>query len=191
MPLSAPDRSANGTRASVSPERLREVAGHHPTGVALVTAPAPSPGQAPPAMIVGTFTSVSLRPPLVGFLPARTSTSWPRIRAAGRFCVNVLAADQKDVCRAFATADPGRWEVPHEAAETGSPALREALAWFDCELAGEVEAGDHWFVTGAVRDLGIRRIGSPLVFLNGDYGRTVRLEPAAPPGDGTRGRASP
>ncbi|MET8451523.1 flavin reductase family protein [Streptomyces sp. NPDC005209] len=161
--------STPGGQASVTADRFRRVAGHYPTGVVLVTAPAPSPRQAPPAMVIGTFTSVSLHPPLVGFLPARTSTTWPRIRAAGRFCVNVLAADQQHVCRSFATADPRRWEVPHHETGTGSPVLLDALAWFDCELADEVDAGDHWFVTGAVRDLGVRRVGPPLVFLRGGY----------------------
>ncbi|EFG07999.1 Flavin reductase-like protein, partial [Streptomyces clavuligerus] len=158
------------THGSVSGSLLRRVAGHYPTGVVLVTGPAEAPGQPPPAMVVGTFTSVSLDPVLVGFLPARSSTTWPRLRAAGRFCVNVLGADQGPVCRSFAGGDPGRWEVPYRTTATGSPVLLDALAWFDCEVAGETEAGDHWFVTGAVRDLGVIREGSPLVFLRGDYG---------------------
>ncbi|WP_329459897.1 flavin reductase family protein [Streptomyces sp. NBC_01497] len=148
---------------------LRRVAAHHPTGVVLVTGPPPAPHQLPPAMVMGTFTSVSLDPALIGLLPAKSSTTWPRIRTAGRFCVNVLAADQEELCRNFAAADPGRWKVPYRRGAGGSPVLLEALAWFDCELAGEVDAGDHWFVTGAVRDLGVQRGDPPLVFFQGRY----------------------
>ncbi|MFH9424540.1 flavin reductase family protein [Streptomyces sp. NPDC017529] len=170
MPLSGQTRSVRDGQASVTAERFRRVAGHYPTGVVLVTGPRPEPEQPPPAMVVGTFTSVSLHPALVGFLPSQSSTTWPKIRAAGRFCVNVLGADQQQVCRDFATGDPRRWEVPHQETATGSPLLLDALAWFDCEVAGEVAAGDHWFVTGEVRGLGVRRLGPPLVFLRGGYG---------------------
>lgn len=173
-------RPAHGSPAHGSPaqagepaaatERFRRVAGHYPTGLVLVTAPRPAPHLPPPAMVMGTFTSVSLQPTLVGFLPSKSSTTWPRIRAAGRFCVNVLAADQEQLCHSFTSAAPGRWEIPHRETATGSAALRDAIAWFDCELAGEVDAGDHWFVTGAVRDLGVQRSAPPLVFLRGGYG---------------------
>ncbi|MFI1168018.1 flavin reductase family protein [Streptomyces sp. NPDC020801] len=161
---------AHGSRPPVTSEQFRRVAGHYPTGVVLLTAPRPAPHQPPPAMVMGTFTSVSLHPTLVGFLAAKSSTTWPRIRAAGRFCVNVLAADQEETCRSFASADPGRWRVPHRQTATGSPVLLDAIAWFDCEMAGEVGAGDHWFVTAAVRDLGVQRSDPPLVFFQGRYG---------------------
>ncbi|WP_328320529.1 flavin reductase family protein [Streptomyces sp. NBC_00388] len=169
----------HGSPPAATAERFRRVAGHYPTGLVLVTAPRPAPHQPPPAMIMGTFTSVSLQPALVGFLPAKSSTTWPRIRAAGRFCVNVLAADQEHLCRSFTSAAPGRWDVPHRETATGSTALLDAIAWFDCEMAGEVEAGDHWFVTGAVRDLGVQRPGPPLLFFQGGYGACGPLPEAA------------
>ncbi|HEY8987305.1 MAG TPA: flavin reductase family protein [Streptomyces sp.] len=148
---------------------LRSVLGHYPTGVALVT----GPGEPPAGMIVGTFTSVSLDPPLVGFLPSKASTTWPRIRAGGSFCVNVLGAHQREVCAAFTSRDPARWEVPHRPAPSGAPALSGALAWIDCDLADETETGDHWFVTGRVRRLQVQCDGEPLLFLRGEFGACV------------------
>ncbi|QKV97088.1 flavin reductase family protein [Streptomyces sp. NA02950] len=186
MSRSVQGSSVQCGQESVAAGRLRWVAGHYPTGVVLVTGPRPAPEQPPPAMVVGTFTSVSLHPALVGFLPSQSSTTWPRIRAAGRFCVNVLGADQEQVCRSFATIDPHRWEVPHQETATGSPVLLDALVWFDCEVAGEVAAGDHWFVTGAVHDLGVQRPGPPLVFLRGDYGHFAEGSDAARSGQPAR-----
>ena len=81
-------------------KRFRQVLGHYPTGVTVVTA-VDADGQ-PAGMAVGSFTSVSLDPPLVAFLPDKSSTSFPRIRRASSFCVNVLSAEQENVCRAFA-----------------------------------------------------------------------------------------
>ncbi|MEU7576330.1 flavin reductase family protein [Streptomyces sp. NPDC041068] len=166
---------------------FRTVLGRCPTGVALVTAPAGRPGADPLGMVVGTFTSVSLDPPLVGFLPARTSTTWPGIRAAGRFCVNVLSAGQQDVCEAFVAKSPRRWEIPYRLSPSGCPVLSEAVAWIDCAVHAQIEAGDHWFVTGAVRALGPGRQAPPLVFLGGRYG-TYAPRPA--PSDQAWGSAT-
>ena len=61
--------------------------GHFPTGVTIVTGLAEDE---PAGFTIGSFTSVSLDPPLVGFLPQVSSDTWQVMAAAGRFCVNVL-----------------------------------------------------------------------------------------------------
>jgi flavin reductase (DIM6/NTAB) family NADH-FMN oxidoreductase RutF len=124
-------------------------------------------------MSVGSFTSVSLDPPLVAFCPARTSTSWPRIRTAGSFCVNLLTARQETVCRAFASQAEDkfvglRWQ-PSPA--TGSPLFDGVAAWIDCEIAEVISAGDHFIVLGAVLDLDHADPDLPLIFHRGGYGR--------------------
>ncbi|MCB2062129.1 MAG: flavin reductase family protein, partial [Novosphingobium sp.] len=75
------------SEATIDPAHFRQVLGAYPTGVAVITAM--DTEGAPAGMVVGTFTSVSLDPPLVGFLPDKSSSSWPKIESAGRFCVNV------------------------------------------------------------------------------------------------------
>ena len=85
---------------SIDPAGFRRVLGHFPTGVAVVTG-IDEAGK-PVGMAVGSFSSVSLDPPLVAFMPDRRSTSWPRLRPSGAFCVNILGAEQESVCRAFA-----------------------------------------------------------------------------------------
>ena len=71
---------------------FRETLGHYPTGVAVVTVV--DDDGAPDGMVVGTFSSVSLDPPLIAFFPATSSRSFERIRTASAFCINVLASDQ-------------------------------------------------------------------------------------------------
>jgi flavin reductase (DIM6/NTAB) family NADH-FMN oxidoreductase RutF len=85
----------------IDPKTFRGVLGHVPTGVVVVTAI--DTDGAPAGLAIGSFTSVSLDPALVAFLPDKSSSSFPKIREAGRFCVNVLAATQESVCRSFAT----------------------------------------------------------------------------------------
>jgi flavin reductase (DIM6/NTAB) family NADH-FMN oxidoreductase RutF/DNA-binding IclR family transcriptional regulator len=167
---------------SIDPKRFRHVLGHFPTGVAVVTAAHAEHG--PVGMAVGSFTSVSLDPPLVAFLPDRSSSSFPRIRETGSFCVNVLADDQEPVCRAFATRGVDKYAgnewIP---GPTGSPILSGAVAWIDCDIGDVLEAGDHYIVVGRVRDLQVAGESSPLLFFRGGYGRfsTASLSaPAAP-----------
>lgn len=148
---------------------FRQVLGHYPTGVCVVTAVAED-GEAL-GMVVGSFTSVSLEPPLVAFLPARSSSTWPRIAKVGRFCVNVLASDQLALCKQLAKSGPDKFaDVSHRASANGSPILDGVVAWIDCVLDNVVEAGDHDIAIGRVAALEIERVGNPLIFFQGRYG---------------------
>lgn len=148
---------------------FRRVLGQFPTGVTLVTAQVAGE---PSGLLIGSFASVSLDPPMIAFYPGKGSTTWPRIREAGSFCVNVLAADQEDVCRAMLSKDAGRFGrfswAPSTA--TGSPALAEAVAWIDCRIESVADAGDHWMVLGRVVDLDMGD-RMPLLFFRGGFGR--------------------
>ncbi len=156
---------------------FRRILGHYPTGVCVVTAALES---GPVGMVVGSFTSVSLEPALVAFLPDRRSTTWPRIEAAGHFCVNVLAERQQAVCQAFSSKTGGRFDsVPYRLGETGVPIIEGVVAWIDCQLHAVHEAGDHFIAIGAVRALDVERADPPLVFVRGGYGTVSPCAPEA------------
>jgi flavin reductase (DIM6/NTAB) family NADH-FMN oxidoreductase RutF len=175
--MTAPD-----SMTAVNPRWFRQVLGTYPTGVCVITAI--HPDGAPVGMAVGSFTSVSLDPPLVGFLPDHASTSWPKIRAAGRFCVNILGADQEPVCRAFAAKAPDKFAgLGWRPGPTGSPILDGAVAWIDCDLDTVHPAGDHDIVIGRVSELGLGNPSLPLVFFEGGYGRFEPLSRAAADAD--------
>lgn len=154
----------------LDPRLFRDVLGHYPTGVVLVTAISRS-GE-PIGMIVGSFTSVSLDPPLVAYLPTRSSKSYAVLREVDTFCINVLAADQEMLCRRFASPGDDKWAgVEWDASPGGAPILDDAVAWIECTTESEVEAGDHYIVLGAVQHLGVQNPSSPLLFFQGGYGR--------------------
>lgn len=132
--------------------RFRQVLGHFPTGVTVVTGLSAS-GE-PGGLTIGSFCSVSLEPPLVGFLPAVKSRSWADIQPSGSFCVNILGADQADLCWRFAKESEGRFEgIDWRKAPSGSPILPGVIGWIDCRTEQVIEMGDHWFVLGAVQAL--------------------------------------
>jgi flavin reductase (DIM6/NTAB) family NADH-FMN oxidoreductase RutF/DNA-binding IclR family transcriptional regulator len=162
----------------IDPTRFRSVLGHFPTGVAVVTG-LDAEG-APAGMAVGSFSSVSLDPPLVAFMPDKSSTSWPKFRDAGSFCVNILGAEQESVCRTFATRGGDKFaELSWRPAGSGAPVLDGVLAWIDCDTEVVHEAGDHFIVIGRVRELDIGTPALPLVFFQGGYGRFSSLSLAA------------
>lgn len=159
---------------TIDPGRFRQVLGNYPTGVTVVTA-IDQRGH-PAGMSVGSFTSVSLDPPLVAFLPDRSSTSFPRIRTATSFCVNVLGADQAALCRAFAGRGGDKFAgVSWRPTASGAPRLAGVAAWLDCAFESITEAGDHYLVLGRVLDLDGAPGHRPLVFFQGGYGRFTPL----------------
>lgn len=160
--------------ASFDGATFRRVLGHYPTGVCVVTAVDET--GAPIGMAVGSFTSVSLDPPLVAFFPDKRSTSWPRIEKAGRFCVNVLSSEQEHVCRQFSASGSDKFAgISHRVSANGSPILDGVVAWIDCELDAVHEAGDHYIVLGRVVALEVEKAGLPLLFFQGAYGAFSRL----------------
>jgi 3-hydroxy-9,10-secoandrosta-1,3,5(10)-triene-9,17-dione monooxygenase reductase component len=153
-----------------SERHFRNVLGSYPTGVAVITALA-SDGQ-PAGMAVGSFTSASLDPPLIAFLPDKRSTSFPRIRTAEAFCVNVLAADQQSVCAMFAARGGDKFaRVDWTPTGAGAPRIADVAAWIECEFVSITEAGDHYPVIGRVLELDCPGDRPPLVFCGGRYGK--------------------
>lgn len=159
-------------RADMNGDRgvFRTVLGRYPTGVIAVTAADPRDGR-PCGLAANSFTSVSLTPPLVSFCVAHTSTSWPRIAEAGRYCLNLLGADQEHVCRRMARAGGDKFAgLAWRPSPSGSPILDGALAWIDCRPEAEHRAGDHVIVVSRVLALEELHDGPPLVFYRGGYG---------------------
>lgn len=145
---------------------LREIMRHVPSSVAVVTA---LHDEGPVGMTVGSFTSASLDPPLVSFFAGKSSTTWPLVREAGRFCVNVLSAPQHQVAAAFAVRDADRFGGRRwTRSPLGSPVLAGVLAWLDCELDAVHEVGDHVAVSGLVHGAHAAAEAHPLVFFRGE-----------------------
>jgi 3-hydroxy-9,10-secoandrosta-1,3,5(10)-triene-9,17-dione monooxygenase reductase component len=154
--------------AEFDPGVFRKTLGNVPTSVSVVTSL--DHAGALVGMVVGTFTSVSLEPALVGFLPSKQSRTWQQIEATGRFCVNVLGHDQFALCKQMAGNHQGRFSnVEYSLRESLFPVLTGSIASFCCNLHSVLDAGDHVFVLGEVSDMQVARDVAPLVFFRGVY----------------------
>jgi 3-hydroxy-9,10-secoandrosta-1,3,5(10)-triene-9,17-dione monooxygenase reductase component len=147
----------------------RTVMGHLPTGVVAISAILPGTST-PCGMVVGSFQSLSLEPALVSFSVADTSTSWPKLRSAGRLCASVLALGQEPVCKALSSKHPDKFAyVDWTLSLAGSPRIAGAHAWIDCHVVEELRGGDHVIVIAEVIEMDMG-VGEPLVFHKGRLG---------------------
>lgn len=164
---------------SIDTQTYRTTLGNYPTGVVIVTA-ADTAGR-PMGMIVGTFNSVSMDPPLVQFLPMKSSHTFAALRQASSFCINVLAADQLELCTSFAMLREDRFAgTAWRPAPSGAPILDGVVSWLDCTYDSVLEAGDHYIVLGAIQDMAVERSALPLLFFQGGYGRFTPASLVAP-----------
>ena len=149
--------------------RYRRTLGHFASGLCVITA---VDDATPVGFTCQSFSALSLDPALVMFCTNKSSNTWPRIHHAGSFCVNILAAEQQDYSRRFATTGDDKFEgLVYDVGPTGSPYLRDVIAHIDCRLEAVLDGGDHLIVVGRVMDLDLVREGAePLVFYRATYG---------------------
>lgn len=148
---------------------FRTVLGHFPTGVTVVTA---NGSEGPVGVAIGSFVSISLDPPLVGFFLGTQSGSWKPMEQAGHFCVNILCEDQLTLCGVMASKADDKFDGVDvkPAPMTGAPVLPDIHAMIDCRIEQVVEAGDHNLIVGRVLAMETLRDAPPMVFYKGQYG---------------------
>ena len=170
------------------PDRFRQVIGHFPTGVTVVTCRGPG---GPVGLTTNAVASLSLDPVLLLVCFDRASRTLPAVRAARRFAVNILAAGQEDLARAFASkrTPAEKFEAATHRVAHGVPVLDGAVGWLACDLRDLHDGGDHVIGVGAVTACDDDPSREPLVFHDGAYrtldpgGPRPSRQPAAP---GTR-----
>jgi flavin reductase (DIM6/NTAB) family NADH-FMN oxidoreductase RutF len=165
-----PRLTGRAVDGAVTPRMMKDVLRNFGTGVTVITAMS---ADGPIGFTCQTFASLSLDPPLVSFCPARTSTTWPRIREIGQFTINILADDHSWLSDTFAQAGASGADkfdgVGFSVSSGGSPVLEGVLAWVDCRLHAEHDGGDHTIVVADVLDLDATADVNPLFYFRGGY----------------------
>lgn len=146
---------------------LRRAFGSFATGVTVVTT-RDEIGR-PVGFTANSFASVSLEPPLLLVCLANGMRSFPVFASAQAFAVNILAEDQQELSRTFASRGIDKFAATawHQQA-TGSPLLEGVVAWFDCRVHDLVAAGDHAIMIGSIEAYAYND-RAPLGFCAGAY----------------------
>jgi len=151
----------------VSSEAFKAAMRRFATGVAIVTTT--NEGRIH-GFTANAFASVSAEPPTVLICVNRNARAHPLISASQRFCVNILASDQRALAEQFADREPQtRFDgVAYRFGPSGSPVLAGTLAYVDCVLGEELTAGTHTIFLGGVIEAG-ERDGAPLGYYDRRY----------------------
>jgi len=161
---------------SLATETFREVMGRLAGGVTVATAQHADGG--PRGFTATAVCSVSLDPPLVLVCVGRDAQTLKAIRASGRYALNFLrSGDTANSDRFAGSGEPKFEEFEWAAAPGGSPLLPGTLAWVECEVEREIEAGDHAIFIGRVTEARVEGPdGAPLVHFGGLYHTVTRLD---------------
>jgi 3-hydroxy-9,10-secoandrosta-1,3,5(10)-triene-9,17-dione monooxygenase reductase component len=127
-------------------------------------------GDGPKGCTVNSLTSLSLDPLLLLVALHARSSTLEAVRASSHFCVNVLAADQEDLCHRFArpAADVDKFAGLDYQVVDGTPVLGGCLATIRCEAEKVLSGGDHEIVVA--RPLaGHTTDAAPLIFFRRGY----------------------
>jgi 3-hydroxy-9,10-secoandrosta-1,3,5(10)-triene-9,17-dione monooxygenase reductase component len=154
---------------TIEPLSFREALGHYASGITVITSHLDGE---PIGFTCQSFYSVSTSPPLVSFSVMASSASYPKIRQAGRFVVNILSGEQAGISNQFARKGTDKWHaVEWQQSPLGNPIIAGSLHWLDCKIHAEHAAGDHLIVIGEVKALSLQAtaVTQPLLYFKGQY----------------------
>jgi flavin reductase (DIM6/NTAB) family NADH-FMN oxidoreductase RutF len=156
-----------GDATPVDSDRFRRACARFATGITVVTTLDPDGN--PHGMTANSFTSVSLDPPLVLVCVDFRAKILHTLRNAERLGINVLSEHQQDLSSTFARSGADRFSgVQWHAGASGVPLLPGALAWLECVLVNNVEAGDHAILIARVNHAECHD-GRPLLYFSSGY----------------------
>ncbi len=151
--------------------------GHFASGVTIITAW--DADKRPTGLTASSFASVSLHPPLILVCVSQKAQSYPAIKAAGRFAVNILSQGQEAISRRFATAPTATGDekfagLEYRSGPFGLPILGDALAELECTVVHAYPGGDHTIFVAQVEAADCRTPDAgkePLLYFRGKYSR--------------------
>ena len=125
----------------------------------------------PAGITVSAFSSVSLEPPLILVCIDKRASLHDHLTEGTHFAVNILAEDQQNISRLFASKDEDRFDgARFTPGAAGAPLLNEALAYIECRVVHAYPGGDHTIIVGEVESTSVAE-HKPLAYYRGCYNR--------------------
>ncbi|MEK4023686.1 flavin reductase family protein [Sporosarcina sp. FSL W7-1283] len=162
----------------IEPREFRNTVGHFATGITVITT---INGKEKIGLTANAFSSLSLDPPLILVCIDKRSGSLKALKRDHPFAVNLLKKSQETECWRYAKSSGDKFEgAAYKLSEEGVPILEDNLATIECVVADIIEGGDHYIVTGLVKNASYDDQGEPLIFFRGkieqlELAKTVEL----------------
>lgn len=147
---------------------FKEVMGNYPTGVTVVTST--SKEGEPVGLTVNSFASVSLDPMLILWSIDHDVSSLEEFKNASGFVVHILAGDQQELCKTFASKKDRFQYTDWSLSKYSFPILTNTFSVIQCNTFKQVEAGDHTILIGEVVDIQIDRNKEPMMYHRRKFG---------------------
>jgi flavin reductase len=152
---------------------LRSMMARFATGVTVIAA---REGPLLAGMTANAIASVSIDPPLMLASVNRKSETHAAIIGSHAFAISILADGQQELADCFAQSTTAAklqrfCDAPWREAETGSPILEGAIAYFDCRLIATHPGGDHSIFVGEIVAAGFEEHAEPLIWYASGYRR--------------------
>lgn len=145
---------------------LRDVMGDVCTPVAVVTS---CTDGKPFGSTVSAFTSLSMNPPMVLVALSRESETLRVVMSSGKFGVNVLGSENKDLAATFARKAVDKFQGVQWRLSSGTPRIIDAAAWIACDVSTLTDGGDHVIISGHVVDAQLNT-AAPLTYYRRQFG---------------------
>ncbi len=152
----------------VTPALFRRACAQFATGICVATV---FDGK-PHGLTINSFTSVSLRPPVLLICLDREANLTSIFQRQHYFGVNILSEAQEDVSGAFAYKPDDRFGgVAWHLSEHGAPLISQCLASIECRLIRVLPVGDHDVLFGEALNAGFGDPAEPLLYFRSRYAR--------------------
>lgn len=103
-------------------------------------------------MIASWVSQISYDPPLIMVAVHPNRYSHAMITQSKCFALHVLPKDPKDFLKRFKGPDPMAKfsDIEWGKGKTGSPILKDCIAWLECEVVSSINPGNHTLFIGKV-----------------------------------------
>lgn len=153
---------------SVDQLEFRRVMGHFATGVTVVTSH-DGDGKLG-GLTANAVASVSLDPPMALVCVDKASDSYPLFGKSKSFVINILSNEQETLSRRFAKSGGDKFTgIAYRIGSTGAPILGDTVAFLECKVRHEFDAGDHTIYVGEAVDIEVSSESDPLLYFRGGY----------------------
>lgn len=151
-------------------EALKKAMRQLPSPVAIATA---AIGKKKRGITIGSFTSLSLDPPLISFNIDRDAQMHPLITRATHFAIHLPEPNQAYLCDHFATSGQSGAEqfkeIENSRSAYGSPILRNITTVIQCRAYDQIKTGDHSIIIGEVVEVRQDNTNARLLYYDRSY----------------------
>jgi 3-hydroxy-9,10-secoandrosta-1,3,5(10)-triene-9,17-dione monooxygenase reductase component len=123
-------------------------------------------------LTLSSFTSISIKPPIVMICVSSTAPSLPMLLKREKFVVNLLSKGQQFLAERFSGIHNVKEKfdkIDYALNNRGLPVLSEAAAYIDCDFLTKYEAGDHIIILGSPVNISFPGKSDPLVYYAQQY----------------------